>query len=59
MVDDAGEDQRTANIEGGDSGRPLEGVGFPVGGAQGHDAGDVEGAGAHEGQCLCFADGCL
>lgn len=44
MVDNAGEDQRAADVEQGDPSRPFEGVRFAVGGAKRHEAGHIEGA---------------
>ena len=57
MVDNAGKNQRTADVKGGDPGCPLKRMRFSVGCAERHEAGNVEGAGSHESQRLRFADG--
>ena len=56
VVHDAGQDQGAADIESRNPCCPFQRVGFPICCAECHDAGNVERAGTHEGQCLGFAD---
>ena len=56
VINDARQDQRAADIERRDSRGPFQRVGFPVGRAERHNAGNIEGAGAHERQRFRFAD---
>ena len=42
VIDDAGEEHRAADIERRRPGRPFQRMGSAAGGAQGHDAGDIE-----------------